>query len=99
MKIVPDYAKKGIFHDDDDIDDVPTPSWKMPSIFLFREFLEFGSRSDLQRQYLVNRCEYRNRLSMLYMPEEDLNKKTNLQDRRSKAKVTGLLGHLALKRP
>ena len=34
---------------------------------------EVGSRSKLQGQCLVNKCQYRNCLSGLYMPKDDLN--------------------------
>ena len=58
MKRPSQIMEKSIFHDDDVIDDVR----------------EVGSGSKLQGQSLVHKCEYRSRLSRLYMSKEDLNK-------------------------
>ena len=58
------------FHSDDVIDDVT--GWPQ-SFSLYSCLGEVGSGSKLQGQCLVNRCQYRNCLSRLYMPKDDLN--------------------------
>ena len=68
-KNIPNYAKK-IFHRDDSMDDVT--GWPQ-SFPLCSCFGEVGSGNKLQGQCLVNKCKYRNRLSRLYMPKDDLN--------------------------
>ena len=60
--------KKFFFHGDDIIDDVT--GW-LQSFPLYSCLGEVGSGSKLQ--CLVNKCKYRNRLSRLYMPKDDLN--------------------------
>ena len=68
-KNILNYAKKN-FHGDDIIDDVT--GW--PQSFPLYSYLgEVGSCSKLQRQCLINKCKYHNRLSRLYMPKDDLN--------------------------
>ena len=63
---VPNYAKMYFYGDD-------VTGWpQIWSIYLCLGAV--GSGSKLQGQCLVNKCEYRNRLSRLYMPKEDLNK-------------------------
>ena len=68
-KIVPNYAKK-VFYGDDVIDDVA--GWPQ-SFCLYSCLGEVGPGSKLQGQCLVNKCQYRNCLSRLYMPKDDLN--------------------------
>ena len=58
------------FYGDDVIDDVTR--WPQ-SFFLYSCLGEVGSRSKSQGQCLVNKCQYRNCLSRLYMPKDDLN--------------------------
>ena len=70
-KILPNYAKK-VFYGDDVIDDVT--GWPQ-SFSLYSCLGEVGSGSKLQRQCLVNECQYHNCLSRLYMPKNDLNGK------------------------
>ena len=55
---------------DDVIDDV---TGLPQSFFLYSCLGEFGSGSKLQGQCLVNKCQYHNCLSELYMPKDDLN--------------------------
>ena len=43
------------------------------AIFLVYSTCGIGSGSKLQGQCLVNKCQYRNCLSRLYMPKDDLN--------------------------
>ena len=62
--------QKSIFHDDDIIDDV---TWWPQSFPLYSCLGEVGSASKFQGQCLVNKCKYRNRLSRLYMPKDELN--------------------------
>ena len=69
-KSVPHYSKKSSFHGDDVIGGVT--GWP-ESCRLYSCLGEVGSGSKLQGQDLVNKCEYRNRRSRLYMPKEDLN--------------------------
>ena len=61
---------KFFFHGDDIIDDVTGWPQKFP---LYSYLGEVGPGSKLQGQCLVNKCKYRNRLSRLYMPKNDLN--------------------------
>ena len=65
-KIVPNYAKKKFFYGDDVIDDVT--GWPQ-SFSLYSCLGDVGSGSKLQGQCLVNKCQYRNCLSRLYMPK------------------------------
>ena len=66
----PKLCKKKFFYGDDVIDDVT--GW--PQNFSLYSFLgEVGSGSKLQGQCLVNKYQYRNCLSRLYMPKDDLN--------------------------
>ena len=58
------------FYGDDAIDDVT--GWPQSSS-LYSCLGEVGSGSKLQGQRLVNKCQYRNCLSRLYMPKDDLN--------------------------
>ena len=69
-KIVPNYAKKVFFNCDDVIDDV---TWWPQSFSLYSCLGEVDSGSKLQGQCLVNKCQYHNCLSRLYMPKNDLN--------------------------
>ena len=69
-KIVPHYAKKSFFYGDDVINDVT--GWPQ-SFSLYSCLGEVGSGSKLQGQCLVNKCQYRNCLSRLYMPKDDRN--------------------------
>ena len=66
----PKLCPKKYFHDDDVIDDVT--GWPQ-SFSLYSCLGEVGSGSKLQGQCLVNRCQYHNCLSRLYMPKDDLN--------------------------
>ena len=68
-KDVSDYAKISIFHDDDVIDDLIRWPQSFPP---YSCLVEVGYGSKLQGQCLVNKCKYRNRLSGLYMPKENL---------------------------
>ena len=68
-KILPNYANK-VFYGDDVIDDVT--GWPQ-SFSLYSCSGEVGSGSKLQGQCLVNKCQYHNCLSRLYMPKDDLN--------------------------
>ena len=58
------------FYGDDVIDDVT--GWPQ-SFSLYSCLGEVGSGSKLQGQCLVNKCQYHNCLSRLYMPKDDLN--------------------------
>ena len=69
-KIVQNYEKK-FFYGDDVIDDV---TWWPQSFSLYSCLGEVGSGIKLQGQCLVNKCQYHNCLSRLYMPKKDLNK-------------------------
>ena len=82
--IVPNYANK-VFYGDDVIDDVT--GWRQ-SFSLYSCLGEVGSGSKLQGQYLVNKCQYHNCLSRLYMPKDDLN------ELYFSVNITGLLGDL-----
>ena len=66
-QIVP---KKFFFYGDDVIDDIT--GWPQ-SLSLYSCLGEVGSGSKLQGQRLVNKCQYHNCLSRLYMPKDDLN--------------------------
>ena len=68
-KIVSNYAKK-VFYGDDVIDDIT--GWPH-SFSLYSCLGEVGSGSKLHGQCLVNKCQYRNCLSRLYIPKDDLN--------------------------
>ena len=66
----PKLCQKKFFYGDDVIDDVT--GW--PQIFSLYSCLgEVGSGSKLQGQCLVNKCQYHNCLTRLYMPKDDLN--------------------------
>ena len=67
----PKLCQKKNFHDDYVIDDVT--GWPQ-SFTLYSCLGEVGSGSKLQGQCLVNKCQYHNCLSRLYMPKDDLNK-------------------------
>ena len=82
--IVPNYANK-VFYGDDVIDDVT--GWRQ-SFSLYSCLGEVGCGSKLQGQYLVNKCQYHNCLSRLYMPKDDLN------ELYFSVNITGLLGDL-----
>ena len=64
-------TEKVFFHGDDVIDDVT--GWPESYLPVYSCLGEVGSGSKLQGQCLVNKCEYRNRPSRLYMPKQDLN--------------------------
>ena len=66
----PKLCQKKFFYGDDIIDDVT--GWPQ-SFTLYSCLGEVGSGSKLQGQCLVNKCQYRNCLSRLYMPKDDLN--------------------------
>ena len=91
-KNIPNYAKKNL-HGDDIIDDVT--GWPL-SFPLYSCLGEVGSGSKLQGQYLVNKCKYRNHLSRLYMPKDDLNEKhfSRLQVKGQRHRLTGWPWHL-----
>ena len=84
-KIVPNYAKN-VFYGDDVIDDVT--GWPQ-SFSLYSWLGEVGSGSKLKGQCLVNKCQYHNCLSRLYMPKDDLN-----ELHFSRLQVKGLLDDL-----
>ena len=66
----PKLCQKKVFYGDDVIDDVT--GW--PQSFSLHSCLgEVGSGSELQGQCLVNKCQYHNCLSRLYMQKNDLN--------------------------
>ena len=70
MKRSSQIMPKKVFYGDDVIDDVTC--W--PQNFSLHSCLgEVGSGSKLQGQCLVNKCQYHNCLSRLYMPKDDLN--------------------------
>ena len=64
---------KGVFYGDD-CDDVIDDVTGWPQSFSLYSCLgEVGSGSKLHGQCLVNKCQYHNCLSRLYMPKDDLN--------------------------
>ena len=63
-------SKKVFFYGDDVINDVT--GWPH-SFSLYSCLGEVGSGSKLHWQCLVNKCQYRNCLSRLYIPKDDLN--------------------------
>ena len=65
----PKLCKK-VFYGDDVIDDVT--GWPQ-SFSLYSCLAEVGPGSKLQGQCLVNKCQYHNCLSRLYMPKDDPN--------------------------
>ena len=69
MKKSSQIMPKKYFYGDDVIDDVTGWPQNFPT---YSCLVEVDSRSKLQGQGLVNKCEYRNRLSSLYMPNENL---------------------------
>ena len=80
------------FYGDDVIDDVT--GWPQ-SLSLYSCLGEVGSRSKLQGQCLVNKCQYRNCLSRLYMPKDDLNELhfSTLQVKSQHHRLTGWPWH------
>ena len=70
MKRSSQIMPKKIFYGDDVIDDVT--GWPQ-SFSLYSCLGEVYSGSKLQGQCLVNKCQYHNCLSRLYMPKTDLN--------------------------
>ena len=68
-KTVPNYTKS-IFHGDDVIDDVAR--W-LQSFPLYSCLGEVGSGGKLHGKCLISKYKYRNRLSGLYMPKENIN--------------------------
>ena len=78
------------FYGDDVIDDVT--GWPQ-SFSLYLCLGEVGSGSKLQGKCLVNKCQYRNFLSRLYMPKDDLNE-LHFSRLQVKVNITGLLGDL-----
>ena len=68
-KIVPNYVKK-VFYGDDVIDDIT--GWPQ-SFSLYSCLGKVDSGNKLQGQCLVNKCQYHNGLSRLYMPKYDHN--------------------------
>ena len=70
MKRSSQIVPKKCFCGDDIIDDVT--EW-LQSFSLYSCLGEVGSGSKLQGQCLVNKCQYHNCLSRLYMPKDDLN--------------------------
>ena len=70
MKRSSQIMPKKFVYGDDVIDDVT--GWPR-SFSLYSSLGEVGSGSKLQRQCLVNKCQYHNCLSRLYMPKDDLN--------------------------
>ena len=81
---------KKVFYGDYVIDDVT--GWPQ-SFSLYSCLGEVGSGSKLQGQCLVNKCQYRNCLSRLYMPKT-ISMNYTFRDCRSKVNITGLLGDL-----
>ena len=70
MKRSSQSMPKKVFYGDDVIDDIT--GWpQSPS--LYSCLGEVGSGSKLQGQCFVNKCQYHNCLSRLYMPKDDLN--------------------------
>ena len=61
---------KKFFYCNDVMDDIT--GWPQ-SFSLYSCLGEVGSGSKLQGQRLVNKCQYNNCLSRLYMPKDDLN--------------------------
>ena len=59
-----------VFRGDEVIDDATGWTQSCP---LYSCLGELGARNKLQGQSLVNKCEYHNRRSRLYMPNDDLN--------------------------
>ena len=84
MKRLSQIMSKEFFYGDDVIDDVT--GWPQ-SFSLYSCLGEVGPRSKLQGQCLVNKCQYHNCLSRLYMPKNDLN---TFRDCKSKVNITGL---------
>ena len=70
MKRSSQIMQKKVFYSDDLIDDVT--GWPQ-SLSLYSCLGEVGTGSKLQGQCLVNKCQYHNCLSRLYMPKDDLN--------------------------
>ena len=70
MKRSSQIMPKKVFYCDDVIDDVT--GWPQ-SFSLYSCLGEVGSGSKLQGQCPVNKCQYHNCLSRLYMPKDDLN--------------------------
>ena len=70
MKRSSQIMPKKVFYGNDVIDDVT--GWPH-SFSLYSCLGEVGSGSKLHGQCLVNKCQYRNCLSRLYTPKDDLN--------------------------
>ena len=70
MKRSSQIMPKKFFYGDDVIDDVT--GWPQ-SFSLYSCLWEVGSGRILQGQCFVNKCQYHNCLSRLYMPKDDLN--------------------------
>ena len=70
MKRSSQIMPKKVFYGDDVIDDVT--GWPQ-SFSLYSCLEEVGSGDKLQGQCFVNKCQYHNCLSRLYMPKDDLN--------------------------
>ena len=70
MKKSSQIMPQKFFYGDDVIDDVT--EWPQ-SFSLYSCLEEVGSGSKWQGQCLVNKCQYHNRLSRLYMQKNDLN--------------------------
>ena len=90
MKISCQIMPKKFFYGDDVIDDVT--GWPQ-NISLYSCLGEVGSGSKLLGQCLVNKCQYHNCLSRLYMPKDDLNE-LHFSRLQVKVSITGLLGDL-----
>ena len=86
----PKLCQKKVFYGDDVIDDVT--GWPQ-SFSLYSCLGEVGSGSKLQGQCLVNKCQYRNCHSRLYMPKDDLSE-LHFSRLQVKINITGLLGDL-----
>ena len=88
----PKLCQKKFFYGDDVIDDVT--GW--PRSFSLCSCLgEVCSGSKLQGQCLVNKCQYHNCLSRLYMPKDDLNELhfSRLQVKSQHHRLTGWPWH------
>ena len=90
MKRSSQIMPKICFYVDDVIDDV---AWWPQSFSLYSCLGEVGSGSKLQGQCLVNKCQYHNCLSRLYMPKT-ISMNNTFRYCRSKVNITGLLGDI-----
>ena len=84
---------KKFFYGDDVIDDVT--GWPQ-SFSLYSCLGKVDSGSKLQGQCLVNKCQYHNCLSRLYMPKKTISMNNTFPDYKSMVNITGLLVTLAL---